>query len=221
MQPIEPTLTAIAQLRNPLIVALKQMQLPADDSRIERWLGYLALLEQWNKIYNLSAIRHPAEMLTRHLLDSLAIAPYWIETELADIGSGAGLPGIPLAILYPDRRVILLESNGKKARFLREVKRNLKLDLVEIVEKRAVAFVPDRLISAATARAVGPITELADECRVWLAPGGRLLAMKGPGYQHELADIPTGFALQSVEKLQIPGLAAERFLLILQKSEAL
>lgn len=200
----------IAVLRAPLLDALHAMRLPADEGRVARWLGYLQLLLRWNQTYNLTAIRAPEAMLTRHLLDSLAMAPVWTTHELADIGAGAGLPGIPLAILHPERRVVLIESNGKKCRFLREAKRTLALDGVEVVEARAERFRPPAPLAAATARAVAPIAELTGWCRAWLAPGGRLLAMKGPGHGEELGAIPDDFTLIAVHPLTVPGLDGER-----------
>jgi 16S rRNA (guanine527-N7)-methyltransferase len=137
------------------------------------------------------------------------------------MGAGAGLPGLPLAILHPERRVVLIESNGKKTRFMREVKRSLGLDHVEVVEARAEAYRPPAPLAAATARAVASITELAGWCRDWLAPGGRLLAMKGPGHAEELAAIPTGYTLIAIHPLTVPGLDGERVVVELTRSAAL
>jgi 16S rRNA (guanine527-N7)-methyltransferase len=209
----------IESLRSPLLSALERMRLPDDPTRVQQWLDYLRLLERWNQTYNLTAIRQPAEMLTRHLLDSLAMAEYWSEQELADMGSGAGLPGLPLAILQPERRVVLIESNGKKSRFLREVKRNLGLAGVEVVEQRAEAYAPAAKLAAATARAVAPLSALAGWCAHWLAPAGRLLAMKGPGYGAELDAIPEGFRLEEVRPLSVPGLDGERVLVVLRHAD--
>ena len=197
------------------------MAIVADATQIERWLRYLELLLRWNQTFNLTAIRDPEAMLTRHLLDSLAMAAFWSEAEIADMGTGAGLPGVPLAVLYPERRVWLIESNGKKARFLREVKRQLELDQVEVIEARAEAFRPERKIACATARALAPLATLCQWCRPWLADSGRLLAMKGPGHQQELAQVPDDFHLDRVQDLQVPGLDAERVLVILRHNEAL
>lgn len=208
---------AIAALRPKLLDALTAMHLPQDDLRVAHWLGYLELLMKWNQAYNLTAIRDPAEMLTRHLLDSLAMAPLWTESELADMGAGAGLPGLPLAILHPGRRVVLIESNGKKTRFMREVKRVLGLERVEVVEARAEAYCPPTPLAAATARAVAPISELAGWCRDWLAPGGRLLAMKGRGHAEELATLPPGYTLVTIHALTVPGLEGERVLVELRR----
>lgn len=208
----------IAALRPPLINALTVMRLPQDDARVARWLGYLELLVKWNQAYNLTAVRDPAEMLTRHLLDSLAMAPHWTQAELADMGAGAGLPGLPLAILHPERRVVLIESNGKKTRFMREVKRSLGLDRVEVIDSRAEAYRPASPLQCATARAVAPITELAGWCRDWLAVDGRLLAMKGPGYAEELTTLPVGYAFVAVHPLTVPGLEGERVLVELRRN---
>lgn len=194
------------------------MQLPQDDARVARWLGYLELLVKWNQAYNLTAVRDPAEMLTRHLLDSLAMAPFWTQPELADMGAGAGLPGLPLAILHPERRVVLIESNGKKTRFMREVKRSLGLDQVEVIDSRAETYRPVAPVQCATARAVASIAELAGWCRDWLAVDGRLLAMKGPGYAEELSALPVGFSLVAVHSLTVPGLEGERVLVELRRN---
>ncbi len=207
----------VAALRPRLLDALAAMHLPQDELRVGRWLGYLELLLKWNQAYNLTAVRDPAEMLTRHLLDSLAMAALWSEPELADMGAGAGLPGLPLAILHPERRVVLIESNGKKTRFMREVKRSLGLGQVEVVETRAEAYRPPAPLAAATARAVAPISELARWCRDWLAPGGRLLAMKGPGHAEELASVPHGYTLVAIHPLSVPGLDGERVVVELRR----
>lgn len=209
---------AIDSLRPSLLKGLRQLRLPDDEPRVALWLGYLALLERWNQTYNLTAIRDPVEMLTRHLLDSLAMAPLWTEVEIADMGAGAGLPGLPLAILHPERRVVLIESNGKKARFLREAKRVLQLSAVDVVEARAEAYAPPAPLQAATARAVAPISVLGGWCHDWLVEGGRLLAMKGPGYREELTALPLGFSLDSVAPLQVPGLEGERVLVVLRRT---
>ena len=207
----------IAALQPALRAGLAALALPQDEVRVTRWLGYLELLLKWNQAYNLTAVRDPGEMLTRHLLDSLAMAPFWTQDELADMGAGAGLPGLPLAILHPERRVVLIESNGKKTRFMREVKRSLGLDGVDVVEARAEAYRPAKPLQAATARAVAPISELAGWCRDWLAPDGRLLAMKGPGHAEELRTLPAGFALVAVHALHVPGLDGERVVVELRR----
>jgi 16S rRNA (guanine527-N7)-methyltransferase len=176
-------------------------------------LDYLALLERWNRTYNLTAIRDPREMVVLHLLDSLAMAPHLdgIGT-LADLGTGAGLPGIPLAIARPALRVTLVESNGKKARFLREAVRRLALGNARVAESRAEALDEPGTYDAITARALATLPEILALGGHLLAPAGRLLAMKGVRPDDEIAGLPAGWRAVAVHPLQVPGLAAERHL---------
>ena len=144
------------------------LKLPAE--AIPRLLDYQALLERWNGAYNLTAIREPAEMVSRHLLDSLAILPYLHGDSLADLGTGPGLPGIPLAIAAPGRRILLVDSNGKKVRFLREAIRSLKLEGVRAVQSRVEEV--EGAFDCVTARAFASLADM-------LAWGGHLLAPRG------------------------------------------
>jgi len=180
-------------------------------------LDYLALLARWNAAYNLTAVRDTNEMVPRHLLDSLAIVAHVRESRVADLGSGAGLPGIPLAIARPDVHVALVESNGKKARFLREAQRRLGLANVDVREARAEAGRPGE-VEAVVARALAALPELAKLAAHWLAPGGALYAMKGPGYQEELREIGPGWSHAATERLTVPGLDADRYLVVLKRS---
>ena len=181
-------------------------------------LAYLALLQRWNATYNLTAIRDPEQMVTLHLLDSLALVPHVAGiSRLADLGTGAGLPGIPLAIARPDLQVTLVESNGKKARFLREAVRQLPLANARVAESRAEALDEPGAYEAITARALAPLAEIIAVGGHLVAPGGRLLAMKGQRPDAELADLPHGWRLQAVHPLQVPGLAAERHLAVVER----
>jgi 16S rRNA (guanine527-N7)-methyltransferase len=190
------------------------LALPPD--AVERLLDYQALLERWNGTYNLTAVRDGAGMVTRHLLDSLAILPYVEGASLADLGTGPGLPGIPLAIAAPGREVLLVDSNGKKVRFLREAIRSLKLDGVRAVQSR-VEEVQGRF-DCITARAFASLADMLAWGGHLLAPGGRWLAMKGPSADEELAAIPAGFRLYGRHALHVPGLEAERQLLVLGRA---
>ncbi len=175
-------------------------------------LDYLALLLRWNRTYNLTAIRDPDEMVTRHLLDSLAMQPFVRPGALADLGTGPGLPGIPLAIARPDVQVTLVESNGKKARFLREAVRQLKLGNARVVESRAEAVAEPGAYAQITARALDTLTGILEVGGHLLAADGRLLAMKGVDPVEEIAALPAGWAAVAVHPLSVPGLAAERHL---------
>ncbi|MEO6102021.1 MAG: 16S rRNA (guanine(527)-N(7))-methyltransferase RsmG [Pseudoxanthomonas sp.] len=177
-------------------------------------LVYLALLDRWNRTYNLTAIRNPREMVTRHLLDSLAMHARVEDGSLADLGAGPGLPGIPLAIARPGLRVTLVESNGKKARFLREVVRTLALGNARVAESRAESLAEPGAYDAITARALDTLAGIIGVGGHLLRPGGRLLAMKGLRPDEEIAALPAGWRLQEVFPLAVPGLAGERHLVI-------
>ena len=177
-------------------------------------LAYLALLDRWNHTYNLTAIREPREMVTRHLLDSLAMHAYVDAGTLADLGTGPGLPGIPLAIAKPHLQVTLVESNGKKARFLREAVRTLGLSNARVAETRAEALDEPGAYDAITARALDVLAGIIKVGGHLLRPDGRLLAMKGVNPVEEIATLPAGWHLQSVHALAVPGLVGERHLVV-------
>lgn len=198
-------------LRAPLEDGLRALAL--DATLAEPLLAYLALLDRWNRTYNLTAIRDPGDMVTLHLLDSLAMHPYVRDiATLADLGTGAGLPGIPLAIAVPALRVTLVESNGKKARFLREAVRVLGLANARVVEARAEAVAEPGAFDAITARALATLADILALGGHLLKPEGRLLAMKGAHPAEEIAALPAGWRVRSVLPLQVPGLGAERHL---------
>ena len=192
-------------------IAALGLQLPAD--AVSRLLDYLTLLERWNAAYNLTAVRDPAEMVTRHLLDSLAILPFVQGATLADLGTGPGLPGIVLSIAAPGRQILLVDSNGKKVRFLREAIRSLKLDGVR-AEQARVEDVGGQF-DCITARAFASLADMLAWGGHLLAPQGTWLAMKGKLPDDELAGIPDGFVVRATHELQVPGLPAERHLLVL------
>lgn len=176
-------------------------------------LDYLALLARWNATYNLTAIRDPRQMLTKHLLDSLAMQPFVADLNtLADLGTGPGLPGIPLAIATPTLAVTLVESNGKKARFLREAVRKLALTNVTVAESRIEAFQPGTTFDAITARALATLPLILQLGGHLLGANGRLLAMKAADFEAELATLPAGWCVQAIHSLQVPGLDGQRHL---------
>lgn len=174
---------------------------------------YLELLDKWNKVYNLTAIRDPSNMVTHHIMDSLAIQPWIKGSRLLDVGTGAGLPGIPLAIARPNLQVTLLDSNGKKIQFLREVKRQLKLENVEIVQTRANIYHPDLTFDTVTSRAVSDIASLLNWTHHLLSPSGIWLAMKGRVPADELKAIQYPYDIQQYAVL---GLEGERCCIIIE-----
>lgn len=199
---------------------LGQLGLALDDAGVTRLLDYLALLVRWNKAYNLTAVRDPAAMVSRHLLDSLVVLPHVTAPAIADLGTGPGLPGIPLAIARPGLAVRLVESNGKKVRFLREAVQRLDLATVEVVEARAETGPSDGArVSQVVSRALAALPLLCRLAAPWLAPDGRLLALKGPGWQEELVGMPGGWQVIDSHGLLVPGLEARRHLVILRGPE--
>lgn len=182
-------------------------------------LVYLGLLLRWNRTYNLTAIRDPHDMVVRHLLDSLAMHDQLDGVaRLADLGTGPGLPGIPLAIARPGLDVALVESNGKKARFLREAVRTLGLGNARVHAVRAEALDLAGHFDAVTARALATVPQIIRLGGHLLAPGGRLLAMKGVYPDDELAALPPGWQLASVTPLAVPGLDASRHLVVVTRA---
>ena len=198
-------------LRDTLDAGLATLDL--DPALAPPLLDYLALLVRWNRTYNLTAIRDPHEMVTLHLLDSLALAPHLDGVaRLADLGAGAGLPGIPLALARPGLQVELVESNGKKARFMRQAVRTLGLANATVHECRAEALDLPGRFDAITARALATLADIVAVGGHLLRPGGRLLALKGVRPDDEIAALPAGWQVGDITPLRVPGLAAERHL---------
>lgn len=183
-------------------------------------LGYLALLIKWNKAYNLTAVRDPDEMVSRHLLDSLSVVPYVEEAgdNWLDVGSGGGMPGIPLAILFPERRFTLLDSNGKKTRFLTQVKLELKLTNLEVIHSRVEAFTPEQPFSGICSRAFSSLEDFSNWTRHLGDTQTQWLAMKGVHPDDELQALPADFRLTATHVLKVPGCQGQRHLLILRRS---
>lgn len=180
---------------------------------------YLRLLLLWNATYNLTAIRDPDDMVSKHLLDCLAMAPFVEASSLVDVGSGAGLPGIPLALALPGLRVALIETAGKKARFLREAVRSLGLgQRVTVHAARAENVVADQGYAQLTARAFGTLDEILRVGGHLLSAGGRLLAMKGRRQEVLSEPVPAGFRLVDCHRLHVPGLDAERNLAVVARA---
>lgn len=185
-----------------------------------RLLDYLALLDQWNHAYNLTAVRDPREMLARHLLDSLSILPWLPAGPLADLGSGAGLPGIVLALARPELAVTVVESNGKKARFLREAVRQLRLANVRVAQSRAEQLDEPGAYGCITARALGTLAQLLQFGGSLLQPRGQLLAMKGQFPADEIAALPDSWQVQASHVLAIPGDSGARLLIVVTRANA-
>ena len=201
-----------------LLDGARALALDLDETQLARLVAHLDLLDDWNSRMNLTAIRDRPAQLTKHLLDSLTVQPFLRGERIADVGSGAGFPGIPLAIVEPGRRFALIESTGKKCRFLEHVRDTLGLANVEVVQSRAEAYRPEIRFDTVIARAVGPIAGLLKVAGPLVVGGGRLLAMKGRYPRDELAARLNGWKVAAVHPLTVPGLAEERHLVELVRS---
>jgi 16S rRNA (guanine527-N7)-methyltransferase len=203
-----------------LLDGARALALELDEAQLGKLVAHLDLLDEWNSRFNLTAIRDRPSQLTKHLLDSLTVQPYLRGERVADVGSGAGFPGIPLAIVEPHRHFSLIESTGKKCRFLEHVRDALGLANVEVVQARAESFRPETRFDTVIARAVGPLAELVRCAGPLLAGEGRLLAMKGRYPEEELAARLNGWKLAGVHRLEVPGLDEQRHLVELARSHA-
>ncbi len=195
-----------------LTSGLKQLNLTVSESVQATLLAFLDVLLKWNKVHNLTAITDLPKMITHHLLDSLSIAPYCTGSRILDIGSGAGFPGIPLALVFPEKSFVLLDSSQKKTAFLIHAKAHFKIPNVEVVcarveEYKGTTF--DTIIS----RAFGTLSEIIQKTKHLLNPQGHWLIMKGTYPQQELTDFKLPY---SVHRLSVPGLDAERHLMRIQ-----
>lgn len=181
---------------------------------LEKLLSYLELLAKWNRTYNLTAIRDPLKMISHHLLDSLAVRPHLPAGALADVGSGGGLPGIPLAIAEPGRRVTLNDANHKKAAFLQQAVIELRLPNAEVHAGRVQAWRPARRFACVITRGFAELAQMISDCRHLLEPGGVLAAMKGALPRAELDAVPPEARCDDVRRLRVPMLEAERHLVL-------
>lgn len=206
------------KLEDALADGLGRLGLCPPSPAIAALAAYLRLLEQWNRAYNLTAVREPGDMVTRHVLDSAAVLPWLHGGRVLDVGSGAGLPGIPLAILSPQREYVLLDGLGKRTRFLTQVVLELKLAHVQVVQARVEAWKPPTPapFTSVISRAFAALPEFVELAGRHCAADGRLLAMKGQLDAAETAALPPGWRLRATHRLAVPGLDGERHLLELE-----
>ena len=185
------------------------------DAQVATLERYLDLLEKWNRVYNLTAIRERSRMVTHHLLDSLAVLPHLRGPRVLDVGSGAGLPGIPIAVANPALQVTLLESNHKKSAFLTQAVAELQLANVQVVTERVESWQPEARFDTIVSRAFAELGEFVSLAGRLLAARGVLAAMKGVHPFEEIERLPQGFWVQQVVRLRVPGLDAERHLVLM------
>ena len=183
----------------------------------ERMASHLLLIEKWNRVHNLTAVREPEQMVTLHVLDSLSLLPHLgAAASVVDVGTGPGFPGIPLAIARPDVRVTLLDSSHKKCTFLEQARTELCLANVEVVCERVEQWKPAQRYDAVVSRAFAELTDFVAQASHLAAPGGRFLAMKGVYPYDEIARVPTSHKVAQVVELKVPSLDAKRHLVLIE-----
>jgi 16S rRNA (guanine527-N7)-methyltransferase len=211
-------MTDLSAHRDQLTSGLQQLGVPDFERLVEPLLHYLAELAKWNKAYNLTAVRDPAEMVTRHILDSYSVFPYICGPRVIDVGTGAGLPGIPLALANSEHEYVLLDANGKKVRFLQHIIGELGLSNVSLVQSRVDEHTDGGWFDTVVCRAFTSIAEFVANSGHLAAPEGRLVAMKGKLPATELAELQADWAVSATEILRVPGLDAERHVVVLRRS---
>lgn len=200
--------------RKQLQAGLDELNLKLSDEQIDRLLSFIGLIDKWNKAFNLTSIRDQEAMVSLHLLDSLAILPYVVGQSVIDIGTGAGLPGIPLAVCRPDKVFTLLDSNSKKTRFVQQVVLELKLVNVQVCHSRVESFKSEYLFDTVITRAFTNLPDMLKMTGHLIAPGGVLLAMKGQYPEQELQQVGGG---ATVIPVRVPGIEAQRCLIQINK----
>jgi 16S rRNA (guanine527-N7)-methyltransferase len=203
------------ELQQQLVAGIAAMQLDVPAQVPAKLIDYISLLNHWNRSFNLTAVRQPQEMVSKHLHDSLAVLPFIGEGSVIDVGSGAGLPGIPLALARPEQRFVLLDSNGKKTRFLQQAKIVLGLDNVEVVNQRVEQYSADIYFDVIIARAYASTDDILDTTRQLQGERTRILVMQG---QRDEQIGLAGYAIEAIHPITVPGLHAERHLLEISKT---
>lgn len=204
---------------NKLSRLLDEAAITLTDHQKNQLVAYVGLLDKWNKAYNLTSVRDPNEMLVRHILDSIVVAPYLQGSRFIDVGTGPGLPGIPLAIVRPESHFTLLDSLGKRVRFLRQVQHELKLENVTPVQSRVEAFPAEPPFDGVISRAFASLNDMVSWCHHLPAEEGRFYALKGVAQEEALTDLPAGYAVSEVIKLRVPQLEGERHLVVIKSKK--
>lgn len=203
-------------MQNRLNNLLNAADIALTETQIQQLIAFVSLLDKWNKAYNLTSVRSPAEMLVRHIMDSIVVAPYLQGTRFIDVGTGPGLPGIPLAIVMPGAHFTLLDSLGKRIRFIKQVQHELKLTNIVPVQSRVEEFQTSPAFDGVISRAFASLDDMLNWCHHLSGENGRFYALKGLRTDEEVASLPPGFEVIDSVKLHVPELDAERYLVIIK-----
>ncbi|MEF1255180.1 MULTISPECIES: 16S rRNA (guanine(527)-N(7))-methyltransferase RsmG [unclassified Vibrio] len=210
----------MSQLRTQLDSLIAQTTLEVSEQQRDQLVGYVEMLNKWNKAYNLTSVRDPQEMLIKHIMDSIVVSTHLQGSSFIDVGTGPGLPGIPLSIMNPDKQFVLLDSLGKRIRFIKQVLHELKIENVTPVQSRVEEYQPEELFDAVLSRAFASMTDMVEWCHhLPKTDGGCFLALKGQLPQSEIEQLPEWCSVTDIKALSVPQLEGERHLVILSRKE--
>ncbi len=205
-------------LRAKLDKLIEQTSLIVSDEQRTQLVGFVVMLDKWNKAYNLTSVRNPEDMLVRHIMDSIVVAPYLNGQRFIDVGTGPGLPGIPLAIMNPDKEFHLLDSLGKRIRFIKQVLHELKIQNVTAVQSRVEEYQPEEKFDAVISRAFASMIDMVNWCKhLPKEESGVFLALKGQMPTDEIDQLPAWCSVMDIKHLTVPELKGERHLVILSR----
>jgi 16S rRNA (guanine527-N7)-methyltransferase len=208
----------MSQLRTQLDALIAQTDLDVSSHQREQLVGYVEMLNKWNKAYNLTSVRDPQEMLVKHIMDSIIVSTHLQGERFIDVGTGPGLPGIPLAIMNPTKQFCLLDSLGKRIRFIKQVLHELKIDNVNPIQSRVEEYQPEDKFDGVLSRAFASITDMVEWCHhLPKADTGNFLALKGQLPQDEIDQLPEWCSVTDIKALNVPQLEGERHLVILSR----
>ena len=196
---------------------LKKCELIVTEEQQLQLIRYVLMMHKWNKAYNLTSVREPRQMVIKHIVDSIVVAPFLDKVHYIDVGTGPGLPGIPLAIMCPDKQFLLLDSLGKRVRFMKQVAYELKIDNIQPIQSRVEDFKPDVEIDGVLSRAFASLKDMLHWCQHLVDSHGVFLALKGRLPTNELKELPVGFVLQETTKLNVSGLDGERHIVKIKR----
>ena len=204
-------------LQSQLAKGIQRLSLTLSQQQCEQLVDYVEMMAKWNKAYNLTSVREPMEMLNKHILDSLAVVPFIQKSRYIDVGTGPGLPGIPLAIACPEAHFVCLDSLGKRVRFMKQVSHELALGNVTPIQSRVEEHQPEKFYDGVLSRAFASLNDMLTWCHHLVDTSGEFLALKGQYPQDELTEIPEDISVVSTHQLDIPFVIGERNLIVLKK----
>lgn len=210
----------MSQLRTQLDALIAQTELEVSEQQRQQLIGYVEMLDKWNKAYNLTSVRDPKEMLVKHIMDSIIVSTHLQGERYIDVGTGPGLPGVPLAIMSPEKNFVLLDSLGKRIRFIKQVLHELKIENVTPIQSRVEEYQPEDKFDGVLSRAFASMTDMVEWCHhLPKAETGHFLALKGLLPQGEIEQLPEWCSVTEVKALNVPQLEGERHLVILSRKE--